>query len=150
MSEALGTALKLLGHRARSEAELRRRLEAKGFAAAEIDSAVARLQELRYLDDEAFAGSKADSLLHSEHQGPRRVLRKLEALGVDGEVASEAVASAQEGRTERELALQALKRRRPRVDSGSPHEDRVKAARWLLGRGFPEDVVRELLRLDEE
>ena len=141
-------ALKLLGHRARSEAEIRRRLEAKGFAAEEIDAAIARLKDLRFLDDPAFAVAKAGTLLKDERKGPRLAVARLEAVGIDERQAETAVEAAREGATERELVLRALEKRRPRVDAASPRPERIKAARWLAGRGFCEEAVRAALDLE--
>lgn len=150
MSEAQDYALKLLGHRARSELELRRRLQAKGFAAEEIDPAIARLKELRYLDDEALAGARAETLVQAEKKGPRLAVRKLEAAGIEEERAEAAVEAARDGASERELALRALEKRRPPLAPDAPRAERIKAARWLAGRGFGEEIVREVLRLDED
>ena len=150
MSEAQDYAIKLLGHRARSEAELRRRLEAKGFAAEEIDQAIARLKELRYLDDEALAVSRAESMVQAERKGPRLAVRKLEVAGIEETKAKAAVESAKEGASERELALKALEKRRPLLAPNAARAERHKAARWLAGRGFSEETVRDVLRLDEE
>lgn len=150
MPKAQDYAIKLLGHRARSEVELRRRLEAKGFAAEEIDAAMARLKELRYLDDQAFAESKAESLVQSERKGPRLAVHKLEVAGIAEGQAEAAVDAARQGATEKELALKALEKRRPAIGRDTPRAERVKAARWLAGRGFCEEVVRDVLRLDED
>ncbi|MGC4121699.1 MAG: regulatory protein RecX [Myxococcales bacterium] len=150
MSAAQDYAIKLLGHRARSELELRRKLEAKGFSAEEIDQAMARLKELRYLDDEALAESRAESLVQSERKGPRLAVRKLEAAGIEEEKAEAAVESAKGGASERELALKALEKRRPPVGPDTPRDERFKAARWLAARGFSEETIRAVLRLDEE
>ena len=143
-------ALKLLGHRARSEAELRGRLEAKGFAAAEIDQAIARLKELRFLDDAAFAADRAAALLGERGVGPEEAVRKLGAAGIDEPRAQVAIEQARAGAGEKELAERALEKRRPRVDAGSPRAARVRAARWLVGRGFSEESVRALLDLVDE
>ncbi len=150
MPSAQDHALKLLGHRARSEAELRRRLESKGFASEEIDQAIARLKELRYLDDEALAESRAETMVQAERKGPRLAVRKLEAAGIEEERAQAAVESAKGGASERELALPALERRRPALAPEAPRAERYKAARWLAGRGFSEETIRDVLRLDEE
>ena len=48
-------AIVYLGHRARTEQEVRKKLRGKGFEPAIIDQVVARLHELSYLDDAGFA-----------------------------------------------------------------------------------------------
>ena len=145
--EALEAAVKMLARRARSEAEVRAQLERKGLAGAAVDDAIARLKELRYLDDEAFAANRATLLLRANN-GPRSVARKLAAAGIGEEQARAAIEQGREGASERDLARRALEARRPRVDERSPLPERIRAARWLLGRGFSEEIARALLSLD--
>ncbi|HEY3445294.1 MAG TPA: regulatory protein RecX [Myxococcales bacterium] len=150
MSSAQDYALKLLGHHARSEVELRKKLEAKGFASDEIDQAIARLKELRYLDDEALADSRAEKMVQAERKGPQLAVHKLQAAGIEEERAETAVESAKGGASDRELALQALEQRKPALAPDAPRAERYKAARWLAARGFSEETIRDVLRLDEE
>lgn len=143
-------ALKMLGRRARSEAEVRRGLERKGFAEADIEAAIARLKELRYLDDRAFAADQAKGLLGARRLGPASAVRRLAAAGIAESEAEAAVCQAREGTSEAELARAALEKRRPVVSGTSPLPERLKAARWLMGRGFSEEVARALLQMAEE
>lgn len=150
MSEALEVALKLLARRARSEAEVRRALGRKGLEERDVEAAIARLKELRYLDDPSFARSKAGSMLEEERKGPKLAVYKLEAAGIEERQAETAVEQAKEGKSERELAERALRGRRPALAEDAPRAERIKAARWLVGRGFSEEIARELLRLGED
>jgi regulatory protein len=139
----------MLGRRAHSEAEVRKKLERGHFPQAEIDSAIARLKDLRYLDDPAFASHRAEALVVGG-LGPRSAVAKVVAAGVEESTAEDAVEAAREGASETELALAALGKRRPKVDASSPAAERVRAARWLVGRGFSEETVRAILPMDEE
>ncbi len=147
---ALDHALKLLAHRARSEAEVRRRLARSGFEEGDVDAAVQRLRELRFLDDRSFAAQRAEKLLTQGGLGPAAVVQRLEAAGIGEADAESAVGEARAGASELELARAVLARRRPKVDGGSPQAEKVRAARWLAGKGFAEDVVREALELRDE
>src|SRR5215204_44983 len=69
---AMGRALNLLGYRARSEAEIRDRLQRCGFVGETIDAVVLRLEELGYLDDAELARMKAREKART--YGPRRVI----------------------------------------------------------------------------
>ena len=53
--DPVARAVGLLARRAHSKWELRRKLRMKGFAADAVDTAMARLVELGYLDDSSFA-----------------------------------------------------------------------------------------------
>jgi regulatory protein len=149
-AEPLAIALKILARRAYSEAEVRRRLERGTFTPGEIDAAIARLKELRYLDDRAYALDRAAALLGSRKMAPAQVAAKLAAAGVAGRDADAAVEQARAGASELELARLALAKRRPRVDESAPARERDRAARWLMSRGFTEEAARALLGLTDE
>jgi len=146
----LEVALQMLARRARSEAEIRRALARKGVAEADVEAVIARLKELRFLDDRAFAARCAETLLVEGHWGPAAIERRLAAAGVDEPVAREAVEAAREGESERALAVKALEKRRPRVTERSAVAERIRAARWLVSHGFGEEVARAVLGLSEE
>ena len=150
LERAKAMALKMLSRRARSEAEVRRALEKAPFSAEVIAAALARLKELGYLDDQAFARARAQTLLEKGRLGPSAVSRRLAAQGVDEGEAEAAVSDARGGRSDEALAREALSRRRPIVSRASPLPERVKAARFLAGRGFSEGAIEALLGPFEE
>ena len=82
---ALDAGLRLLGRRAHSRAELRRKLGRRGYTEAEIDGAVERLNELGYLDDRTFAEGHVRR--RQAGLGPRALSAELSARGVDRQVA---------------------------------------------------------------
>lgn len=143
--QAREAALRLLGVRPRSAAELSRRLRMKGFAAEEVEPVLARLGELGMLDDAAFAGMLARDRVRLRPQGRRRILGELRAKGVDEDTARAAVSEALESeRTdEAELARRAAAKWRPR-----PGEDPAKARRrlhaFLARRGFDGELSRQV------
>src|SRR5436305_10468671 len=57
MADCYVTALRILGYRFNSEAELRRKLAAKRFDGEEIAETLARLREEKWLDDDRFAAA---------------------------------------------------------------------------------------------
>jgi regulatory protein len=140
---AYDRALRLLTARPRSRAGLAQRLQDAGHAPAEVEAALARVTELGYLDDGAFARSQAEALL--ARFSPQAVEIKLVGLGLSPELAAEAVAALQAD--EPALARSILERRFGK----GPLEGKaaVKAARFLLGRGFDEDLVEKLVGLHE-
>ncbi len=90
LARAKRDALRLLAYRARSEAEVRRRL-GKNYSSDILDRLISYLKKTRYLDDIAFAREWRE---HRERLRPRAagVLRQeLLGLGVDAEVVREAL-----------------------------------------------------------
>lgn len=159
------SALRLLTVRARSRAELGRRLRRKGYPAGPVETCLDRLTEQGLLDDRAFAAALARQRLGRTPRGPRRILQELRRFGVDPGVADAALDEAleDEGATVRELALRAARgwvRRQPAgaleaLDGAWDDPERERARRRLHGylrrRGFtPADSRAALERLIAE
>jgi regulatory protein len=79
---ALGRALERLARRDHTEQEIRHVLEAEGYSDGEIDAAVARLVELRAVDDTSVAARFARSRLAYQGLGRNRIQQALESRGV--------------------------------------------------------------------
>ena len=90
-------------YRPRSEQEIRRALQQKGHAGETADAVVARLRDLHYLDDEAFAVTGWRTASASGPGGGRLLRAELRQKGVDAETADQAIADA--GGDEHALAL---------------------------------------------
>ncbi|MFN4070225.1 MAG: regulatory protein RecX [Thermus caldifontis] len=138
MEKALAYALKLLAQRAMTRARLREKLLGR-FSEGEVERVLARLQELGYLNDRAFAEAFAAS---RRKYGPQKLRHLLRAQGVAEEVVEEVLAAYGEEEN-LEAALRVL-RRYPR------RQDKAKAVRFLQGRGFPLSVALEAYRLVKE
>jgi regulatory protein len=139
----LDAALKLLAARSRSEAELRRGLETRGYPPPDIESAVARVRELGYLDDGEVARSRARTML-GRGASSRLAARRLEAQGIAGPQARAAVAEQAGEEGESGLLARALERRlkgRKLTDEVEKH----RVFRSLVQKGFrPTEVARAL------
>ena len=135
---AFEAAGRLLAHRARSVAELERRLARKGFDAGTVAATLARLADLRLLDDAAFARERAAGLAR-RGSGPRLIRARLAAAGITGDLARAALeATLDEG--EDALARRTLDRRYGDLSEADP-DLRRKAAAYLVRRGFSPEVA---------
>jgi regulatory protein len=141
----LADAYRLLGHRARSEQELRRRLLAKDHVPEAVDIAVQRLAGDDLLDDAEFARSYVADKRRLAGWGMERIRRGLAEAGVSPAFAEQALGAADaadsgDGDGEMQRALEVLRRR------GGAHERPDEAARrrayqTLLRRGFGHSVA---------
>jgi len=129
--EALEAALQALGHRDRSAAELDRRLRERGFSPEERSEALARLRRTGLVDDARFAEARA-RILAERGAGDALIRDRLGQAGVSRELVEDALA-ATPPEAERARRIVAARGPGPRT------------ARYLLGKGFAEDVVRELV-----
>ena len=142
----MGDAYRLLGHRARSTEELRRRLRGKEHDAATVDEAVERLTAEGFLDDAEFAHSYVADKRRLGGWGAERIRRGLRELGVDPTVIGEALgegASDDAGELARALAL--LRRRGaadPPLDAA-----RRRAFQALQRRGFSTSTAYAAVRI---
>ncbi|MBA2781410.1 MAG: regulatory protein RecX [Rubrobacteraceae bacterium] len=138
---AMGRALNLLGYRARSEAELRERLQRYGYIEETIEGVVLRLEELGYVDDVEFAREKAHE--KARRYGPRRVSVELKKSGVGEALAREVVEEEFAGRSEVEEARAAAARRYN--GRGSDAEAR-RVYGFLVRRGYSVEVCSQVAR----
>ena len=158
-AEIRDAALGLLTVRARSRAELGRRLRGKGFDGTAVERCLDRLTEQGLLDDRAFALALARERLGRTPRGPKRILQELRRFGVDAAVADEALDEAmdEEDVSVRELALRAARgwlRRQPddtldrlRGPYGDPERERSRRRLhgYLARRGFTAAQARSAL-----
>lgn len=146
VQRATEACLRLLAMRARSQHELKLALKRKGFSAAVQEEVLKQLQGFGYIDDERFARERATSLLRRGRLGPQAVLQRLEAHGLGGEQAREALSAASESVEFDPLATarQVLEQRGLFGRQLTPKEQ-ARAGRLLYSRGFSPDIIQRLL-----
>ena len=144
-AEALEAALRLLNYRARSRAELQRRLRRSGHVPPAIEAAVARCDELGYLDDEAFALAYVRDRLKFRPRGRRVLVAELRAKGVSQTIAVSAIDEVftQAEVSEDELAEQVARKRARSLASLEPDVARRRLASFLARRGFSPATIRD-------
>lgn len=141
----MGDAYRLLGHRARSTAELRRRLRDKGHDEGVIEDALARLAADGFLDDTAFARSYVADKRGLGGWGRDRIRRGLRELGVETSTIDDVLAAGEEGEDEEFDRALAVLRRKGTPDKPAEAERR-RAYQLLLRRGFSSSVAYAAVR----
>ena len=114
--EAFDVAWRFLGHRDRTEAEVRRNFTRKRVEPEFVEEVVAALLEGNYLDDAAFARRFAEDRRNLDGWGGERIERRLTELGVDRSTIREALAGNGDedgGHDEHAAACELLARRFP-------------------------------------
>ncbi len=138
---ALEAALHLLGYRAQSEKELRRKLRQRGFSGSDIDNVVEELYRCEYLNDEELAAEIFENYRRDGLYGNRYIKQKLQMRGLS----CEDFLTPEEEEEKAELALQRKEASVPGYRSDYP-----RAAAFLARRGFSYDVIRHVLSHWEE
>lgn len=139
-------ALRCLAQREHSRAELARKLarhaedQPEAPAAAQIDRVLDELAARGLLDERRAAESVVAA--QARRFGGMRLRQTLRNRGVPAEVAAAALAGV--AGTELERAREVWRRRFGVVAADAA--GRAKQARFLAGRGFGADVIRQLVR----
>jgi regulatory protein len=139
-------ALKMLGRRELSEAQVRQRLARRGHEAGDIDAAVARLKADRSLDDERVAGAIARTETSIRRRGKLRVRRQIQAAGIDPETAKRVLDAVFEEIDADALLDAALARRLPADRPIADDREFQRLFRYLMSQGFDADRVAATLR----
>ena len=135
---ALETAAAMLARRPHSEREVRRRLALRQFEAGLIDETVARLRDLRLLDDAEFARAWTESRDRSSPRGRRLIVQELRTAGVAAPTAVEAASAVSED----EAAYRVAEKKSRALASCEYRAFRDKLGSHLQRRGFGWDVAR--------
>jgi regulatory protein len=140
-------AMTLLSKRAFSRAALHERLARKGHDEPACEHAVAEMERLGLVNDEALAADVVDRELEKAPADRAFLARRLETRGVDPDVAERAIDEALSGRDPLEEALEAARSIRPRMPENLSRDALVRRlAGRLARRGFEEEVALEAAR----
>ena len=142
-------ALRYLGYRSRSEAEVRRYLGRRGCAPGPIDSVTEKLRSLKYLNDETFARSWALLRAQDRGYGPKRIEQELRAKGIGPSLIQDALRETFDEVDETAQARRLLTKHFKGGDFTEPRTLR-RAVAFLQRRGYSSKVVFNLLRYSLE
>jgi regulatory protein len=141
-------AVKALGRRMRTVAELKRlmrsRVETGESGDAQIERVINRLKAQRYLNDTSYATSYARLRQENQSFGKRRVRQDLVQKGVHAEVIAKTLDSAYEDVNEEELARRHLERKR--IQKPASDKEAARVMRMLVRAGFSTGVIFRILK----
>lgn len=137
--KAIEKAVRLLGMRAHSEAELAEKLARSGFSEHAIAEAMQALSKYELTDDKSFAAAWTAARAR-KGMGPYRIAQELRRKGIDAELADEALASIDE-----EASLASAVAIARKYISRGDEKAKKRAFDALIRRGFSFQVAREAL-----
>ncbi|MBO5518499.1 MAG: RecX family transcriptional regulator [Firmicutes bacterium] len=144
--EIMDEAADLLAGRAYLSGDLQKKLRTKGYDAEETAETIDRLQELGYLDDEAYAKSFASDAAR-KGKGKLRIARELAQKGADAATAKaaiEAVSEEEDQLSERERAMEAAQKMLRGAEK--PDEKMLaRIGRRLSSLGYEPSVIWDVL-----
>ena len=134
MSDPYAVGLAMLARRELSTAQLRQRLERKGFGPDQVAAALGRLQRAGALDDGRTALALARRSADVRMYGRLRALREIEGRGISRDLAQRAVDSVYGDIDEQDLLERVLARRLHRpLDSRAAQR---RLYQQLIRQGF--------------
>ncbi len=120
---------------------MKRLMRSWGIAQADREKILARLCDMKFIDDRRFAEAYVRDKVRFGGWGMHKIRSGLSAKGIPSDIAAAAIASMEEEAGGGRL-LEILKRKEPSVKGGSAYERRAKLIRYGLSRGFGyEEVV---------
>jgi len=135
----LNAAIRYLGYRPRSEAEIRQRLRKHGFDDAHTEKALARLKEQGLVDDTAFARFWKDNRESFSPRSRRLTKLELQRKGLDSEIIELVISEVDDSDSAYRAALGKVRRLSP-----SDYQlFRRRLGEYLGRRGFDYDIINE-------
>ena len=134
-------ALKMLGRRELSEAQVRQRLARRGHAPDAVDAAVTRLRAERAIDDARVAEAIVRTQSSIRGRGKLRVLRQIESAGIAEATARRAVDEVFGGLNSDALLEAWLAKRLRGHQQVADEAEFARLYRYLIGQGFEPDRI---------
>jgi len=147
--QVLALALRILGRRDHSAAELAAKLTVKGCTQEDVERVTARLMELNYLNDHRLAERLAGTLSATGRGVGRRLVLELRKRGLPTELATEAAAAARSTTDEMAVARGIVTRRYPAFSPAAELRERQRVLAFLQRRGFSLETIRAVINFTD-
>jgi regulatory protein len=136
----LNAALRFLGYRPRSEAEIRQRLQRHGYDSEDIEKAITRLKEQGLVDDIAFARYWKDNRETFSPRSQRMTKLELKRKGLSNDIIEQVIGEIDE----RDSAYRAALKRASRLSASEYQVFRQRLGTYLGRRGFNYNIIKEI------
>ena len=140
LQRCFNAAIRFLGYRPRSEAEIRQRLLRHGHNSENIENALARLKEQGLVDDMAFARYWKDNRETFSPRSQRMTKLELRRKGLSSEIIEQVIGEIDE----RDSAYRAALKRAPRLSTSEYQAFRQRLGTYLGRRGFNYNIIKEI------
>jgi regulatory protein len=141
IARAFDRAVRLLARRPYSTTEIRRHLESKAIAPPVVDEALARLEQLGYVDDRAFVEYWVENRERFNPRGPRALAYELRQKGIPSGLIDEVLAEVDS----HDSAYRAAQEKARRWRGLSRADFYQKLGAFLTRRGFDYSLAREVI-----
>lgn len=132
-------AVRFLGYRPRSEAEIRQKLQRRGFESDCTEKTIARLKEQGLIDDIAFARFWKDNRQEFSPRSRRLTKLELKRKGLPGDIIEQVVGELDDA----DSAYRAAVSRARRLSTRDYQAFRRRLGQYLGRRGFSYSIINE-------
>ncbi len=143
--QARDKALRLLGYRARSIAEIRIKLKQKQFNDETVEKVVESLCRSGLLNDTEFADSFARTKIIQRPAGRIFIKQELKAKGISENIIEETLNQIYEEFSEKDLAEKLIQKRKSLTKNIEDPKERKRIIDLLRRRGFNWDIIEQVL-----
>ncbi len=143
-------ALRFLSYRDRSEKEIRTKLQQVGYEAGIIDWVIGELKRLKFLDDQRFAQSYAQTQMITRPVGEFFLRRELKHKGLEEPLIEQTIHQVYQEKDQSAVALELAAQRKKRYGNLDEIKAKKRVSDFLLRRGFDWEVVAEVMERWEE
>ena len=140
-------AIKYLVYRDRSRKEMVCYLNGKGFSVRIVEEILSFLLENNYINDERFAMQFGKSRIENKKIGKLLLKQELTIKGIEGQTIENSLCLLYEEYNEKEIAMACAKKKLSSYSSNSTEKVMARLARFLQRKGFPSDIVYEVVTL---
>ena len=143
--QAIITALRLLAASPKSGSELRKKLEAKGYATENIEQALGKLRDQGVLDDTLYAKDLVTRLTLGKAAGRHKIAYELKRHGIPQKIQEELLDSlSNEDETER--ALEQARLKWVGWSQVDPQKRKKRLYDFLIRKGYDFQIAQEVLQ----
>ncbi len=146
--EAKRIALAYLNFRARSEKEIRERLQKEDIPEPVILRTFEFLREYKFIDDEAWSKSFVNDKLMRKPVSSKQLAFGLKQKGVPKAIIEETISTLNAEESDEARAMQAAEKRWPRIlrSESDPRKQKQKLYTFLAAGGFSFDTINEVYK----
>lgn len=140
--DAKRIALKYLNHRARSEKEIRQRLEKEEIPEEIVLKVIEFLRSYDLVNDEQWSKFYTNDRLRRKLVSSKQVAMELKQKGIAADIIDKTIADLATTQSDEDRALEAARKRWPRLVREGPAKRKQKLFSYLAARGFSFDLIK--------
>jgi len=145
-NDAMKFAMKLIGLRRRSEAEIRARLQKRGADEDLESQVIEELYHFRYLDDESFAESYINDRIRFKPSGSIALRIELRKKGIRQDIIDAKMEELFDAKKELETAQSLAKKKLKTIKTEDKKKLQAKMIFYLKSRGFSSQIIDQALK----